>query len=100
MLAISVGDAVSDERIVATDRNKGSATYIMLMVCRQLTFTIKAIGDPEKLEHSLEMINGVADSLREYISVTIKQSDEVFIPKIRDDGSVIKTDLLTPVTPK
>jgi uncharacterized protein YlxW (UPF0749 family) len=99
--AISVGDAVSDERIVAMTEIRAAPPYIMINGVQTTSpFTIKAIGDPEKLEHSLEMINGVADSLREYISVTIKQSDEVFIPKIRDDGSVIKTDLLTPVTPK
>ncbi len=96
--AISVGDAVSDERITAMTEIRAAPPYIMINGV-QITspVTIKAIGDPEKLEHSLEMINGVADSLREYISVTIKQSDEVFIPKIRDDGSVIRTDLLTPV---
>lgn len=99
--AISVGDTVSDERIVAMTEIRAAPPYIMINGT-QITspVTIKAIGDPEKLEHSLEMINGVADKLREYISVKIKLSDEVIIPKIRDDGSVIRIDLLTPVTSK
>ncbi|HOJ12813.1 MAG TPA: DUF881 domain-containing protein [Clostridiales bacterium] len=99
--AISVGDAVNDERIAAMTEIRDASPYIMINGT-QITapVTIKAIGDPEQMEHSLKMINGVFDKLQEYLEITIKQSDEVFIPKIRDDGSVIKTNLLTPVTVK
>jgi len=31
------------------------------------------------------------------IDVKVEKSDEIFIPKVRDDGSVIKIDLLEPV---
>ncbi|NSW91805.1 MAG: DUF881 domain-containing protein [Firmicutes bacterium] len=93
--------SVNDERIVAMTEIRDALPYIMVNGT-QITspITIKAIGNPEQLEHSLKMINGVIEKLQEYLKVTIKKSDEVFIPKIRDDGSVIKTNLLTPVTPK
>jgi len=91
--------SVNDERIVAMSEIRQAGRYIMING-RQLVapFVIKAISDPEKLERSLTLIGGVVETLERWeIKVDIKKSDEIIIPKVRDDGSVIKTDLLTPI---
>lgn len=98
--AISVGDTVNEERIVAMTEIRDAVPYIMINGTQIVPpITIKAIGDPEQLEHSLKMINGVIDKL-DYLKVTIKQYEEIIIPKVRSDGTIIRTDLLTPVVPK
>jgi uncharacterized protein YlxW (UPF0749 family) len=91
--------SVNGERIVAMSEIRSAPPYIMING-RQLTapFIIYAIGDPEKIEHSLKMINGVIEHLQNFqINVDLVQSDNISIPAVRDDGSIIKTDLLTPV---
>lgn len=98
--------SVNEERIVATSeiRQAGNLaddnSYIMINGVRQKApFVIKAISDPDDLERSLTMIEGVVDKLQDtyQIKVSIKKSEEIIIPKVRDDGSVIRYDLLTPV---
>jgi uncharacterized protein YlxW (UPF0749 family) len=94
--------SVNDERIVAMSEIRSAPPYVMINGM-QLTapFTIKAIGDSETMEHSLKILNGVIEKLEGYqFKVTVKPADSITIPKVRDDGSVIKTDLLTPVLPK
>lgn len=91
--------SVNDERIVAMSEVREAGRYIMING-RQMTapFVIKAISDPDKLERSLTLIGGIVEKLERWeIEVNIKKSDEIVIPKVRDDGSVIKIDLLTPV---
>jgi uncharacterized protein YlxW (UPF0749 family) len=93
--------AVNDERIVAMSEIREAGKYIMINgVQMEAPFVIKAISDPDKLERSLTIIDGVLDKLREWaLKVNIKKSDEIVIPRVRDDGSIIKIDMLTPVMP-
>jgi uncharacterized protein YlxW (UPF0749 family) len=61
-------------------------------------FVIKAIADPDNMERALMMIDGVVDNLEEDgFNVSLKKSDEIVIGKFIDDGTSIRTDLLTPV---
>jgi len=91
--------SINDERYVAMTEIRDAPPYIMVNGVQMTSpFTIKAIGDPEQLEHSLKMAYGVIEKLDDYYKITIKTSDEVIIPKVRDDGTVIKTNLLNPVT--
>jgi uncharacterized protein YlxW (UPF0749 family) len=91
--------SVNDERIIATSEVRVGGSYILINRKQTVApFVIKAIADPDKLENSLKMLGGVIEKLNEYqIKVTIIKSDNIVIPKVRDDGSVIKTDMLTPV---
>lgn len=91
--------SVNEERIVAMSEIRNAGNNIMINgVPMKSPFVIKAISDPDQLERSLSMIGGVLDELREWqLKVSLKKSDEVIIPKVRDDGSVIKIDLLEPV---
>lgn len=91
--------SVNDERIVAMSEIRETGKYILINgVKMEAPFVIKAISDPDKLERSLMIIDGVIDRLKDYqLNVSLKKSDEVIIPAVRDDGSIIKTDLLTPV---
>lgn len=94
--------SINEERVVAMTEIRDVSPYIMING-RQVTspIVIKAIGNPEQLEHSLKMIGGVVEVLEfEQIKVTVKKSDEIIIPKILEDSAVLKTDLLTPTTPK
>lgn len=91
--------SVNDERIVAMSEIRTAGRYIMVNG-RQLTapYVIKAISDPNKLERSLRLIGGVVENLEDLqLRVSIKQSDEIIIPKFVDDGTSIKYNLLTPV---
>lgn len=61
-------------------------------------FTIKAIGDPDKLDNSLHMIGGILEVLRRSgYRISVEKKDEIIIPAVRDDGSVLKYNLLKPV---
>lgn len=91
--------SVNDERIVAMTEIREAGEYIMVNG-KQLSapFTIKAIADPDDLERALTMIGGVVEGLEDdQLQVSVKKSDEVVIDKFIDDGTAIKTDLLTPV---
>jgi len=92
--------SVNDERIVATSEVREAGDYIMING-RQLVppYTIKAIGDPDRMERSLRLMGGVLAKYQVYeFNVTLEKSDNVVIPAVRDDGTVIRTDKLTPVT--
>lgn len=91
--------SVNDERIVAMTEIREAGQYVMIngRQCKA-PFTIKAIADPDDLVHSLTLIGGVVEILEEdLLSVTIKKADEIVISKFVDDGTTIKTDLLTTV---
>ncbi|WP_010244031.1 DUF881 domain-containing protein [Acetivibrio cellulolyticus] len=89
--------SIEGERIVAMSEIKKAGDYIVVNGKQMLApFTIKAIADPEKLENSLTMLGGMVENL-EYlysVKVTIEKKDSITIPKVRDDGSVLKYDLL------
>lgn len=94
--------SINEERVASMTEIRDVSPYIMING-RQVTspIIIKAIGNPDQLEHSLKMIGGVVEALEfEQIKVTVKKSDEITIPKIREDSTVLKTDLLTPATSK
>jgi uncharacterized protein YlxW (UPF0749 family) len=89
--------SVNDERIVAMTEIREAGQYIMINGRQyKAPFTIKAIADPDDLEHSLTLIGGVVEILEEdLLRVSIKKADEIVINKFIDDGTAIKTDLLT-----
>ncbi len=91
--------SVNDERIVAMTEIREAGQYVMING-KQFTapFTIKAISDPDDLERSLTLIGGVLETLEDaQLNVSIKKADEVVINRFVDDGTTIKTNLLTPV---
>lgn len=91
--------SVNDERIVAMTEIREAGQYIMVNG-RQFNapFIIKAIADPDNLERSLTLIGGVVEGLEDaQLNVNIKKSDDITINKFVDDGTTIKTNLLTPV---
>lgn len=88
--------SIEGERIVAMSEIKKAGDYIVVNGKQMVSpFTIKAIADPKKLENSLTMIGGIVEELQIYeMKVTIERKDSITIPKVRDDGSVLKYDLL------
>lgn len=92
--------SINDERIVAmTEIRSVSSLYIMINGNRYTSpYVIKVIGDPEKMENSLNMIGGVIDDFNGLdFQISIEKSESLIIRGVKDDGSVIKTDLLIPV---
>lgn len=91
--------SVNDERVVAMTEIREAGQYIMINGKQfNAPFVIKAISDPDDLERSLTLIGGVVEGLEEdQLNVTIKKSEDIVIGKFVDDGTTIKTNLLTPV---
>lgn len=91
--------AVNGERIVAMSEIREAGRYIMINGKQmESPFTIKAISDPDDLENSVRLIGGVLEGLEDMqIKVDVKKSDNIEIPRFVDDGTTIRTDLLTPV---
>jgi uncharacterized protein YlxW (UPF0749 family) len=90
---------VNDERIVATSEIRKAGDYIMING-RQLVppYTIKAIGDPENMEKSLKLLGGVLEKYQYYeFKVDLKKENNIVIPGVRDDGTVLRINMLTPV---
>lgn len=91
--------SVNDERIVAMTEIREAGEYIMVNGRPyKAPFIIKAISDPDDLDRAITMIGGVVEGLEDaQLNVSIKKSDEVVINKVVDDGTTVKTNLLTPV---
>ncbi|MDQ2085976.1 DUF881 domain-containing protein [Herbivorax sp. ANBcel31] len=93
--------SINDERVVAMSEIKGVEDFTKWMINgRQYMppFTIKVIGDPVKLDNSLHMLEGIVDMLRRAgYQISVEKKEDIVIPAIRDDGSVLKYDLLSPV---
>lgn len=91
--------AVNDERIVATSEVRQAGSYMTVNGRKLLPpYIIKAIADPEKLERSLGIMGGIVEMLKYYnLKVEVKQEENIIIPAVRDDGTVLRYDLLTPV---
>ena len=92
--------SINDERIVAMSEIRAVSNSYIMVNSNQIfePYVIKAIGDPEKMEHSLKMIGGVIEGFISYgFKVGVEKSSSIVTPAVRDDGTVIKTDLLTPV---
>ncbi len=93
--------SVNEERVVPMTEFRSTTDFYVMVNGNRLTvpFVIKAIGDPEKMEHSLKMIGGVIDQLETYeFKISVQKSNDIIIPAVRDDGSVIRIDLMSPVT--
>lgn len=91
--------AVNDERIIATSEVRRAGSYMTVNGRKLLPpYIIKAIADPVKLENSLKIMHGIVDILKYYdLKVEVKQDENIIIPAVRDDGTVLRYDLLTPV---
>lgn len=90
---------VNDERIVATSEVREAGDFVMING-RQLVppYTIKAIGDPDQMEKSLRLMGGILAKYEIYEFVfSVTKDDNVVIPAVREDGTVIRIDKLTPV---
>ena len=94
--------SVNGERIVALSEIREAGKKYFMINGKQVIapFEIKAIADPQKLEHTLKMLGGVVSTLESIyqLKVDVKKVDDIVIPKVRNDGTVLKTDLLKPVT--
>ena len=90
--------SINDERIVATSEIRKAGRYLMVNGRQLVTpYTVKAIGDPKKMENSLRLLGGILEKFSLYeFKVTLTPSDSIIIPAVRDDGTVLRTNLLTP----
>ncbi len=87
--------SVNDERIVAMSEIRNAGGYIMINA-RQLVppYTIKAIGNAEKMKNSLNLLAGVLDKFEYYeFEVEIREEQNVIIPGVRN----VPIDMLSPV---
>lgn len=90
--------SVNGERIVAMSDIKEAGSFIVINGKQMLPpFTINAIAEPDKLENALKMLGGIIEYLSDYFNVTLEKKDNIIIPKVKDDGSVLKYNLLKPV---
>ena len=88
--------SVNNERIVAMSEVRVAGSYIMINSRQMVSpFVIKAIADQDKVESSLKLIGGLLEKLEIFLKVKSERSDNIIIPKVRDD--VVKSDLLMPV---
>lgn len=90
--------SVNDERIVAMSEIRNAGYYIMING-RQLVppYTIKAIGEADRIERSLKMLGGPLSLFQELydFKVEIKKEDNIVVPGVRED--FLRIDMLTPV---
>ena len=93
--------SINDERIVATSEIRKAGRYLMVNGHQLVTpYIVKAIGDPAKMENSLRLLGGILEKFTLYkFKVQLTQADSLIIPAVRDDGTVLRTDLLTPIGP-
>ncbi|NMB34217.1 MAG: DUF881 domain-containing protein [Clostridium sp.] len=97
--------SINGERVVAMTEIKMTNTRVIphtiVVNGRQMQapFIIKAIADPDKLNNSLNMLEGITDRyINIYgLDVTVKKMEQITIPKVSDDGSVLKYNLLEPL---
>jgi uncharacterized protein YlxW (UPF0749 family) len=92
--------AVNDERIVSTSEIRKAGRFIMVNG-RQLVspYIIKAIGNPTSMENSLRLMGGILEKFELYeFKVEISHDDSVIIPAVRDDGTVLRSDFLEPLS--
>ncbi len=84
-LAAAEAEALSlnDERVIATSEIRCAGTTVSINNNRYAPpFQIKAIGNPDKLEASLNLRGGVIDILRQWgIEVSLKKSEKISIPR-------------------
>ena len=90
--------SVNDERIVSMSEIRKAGDYIMVNGNQLVPpYTIKAVGDPDNMERSLRLLEGVLEKFQYYeFIVNIKKDENVIIPAVREE--FIKIDKLTTVT--
>lgn len=90
--------AINDQRIIAMSEIRCVGPTININSTRYAPpYVIKAIGDPDTLQASLNLKSGIIDTLRFYgIQVDIQTSDKVVIPRYSDP---IKFFYAKPVSP-
>lgn len=89
---------INDERIVALSEIRKAGDYIMVNG-RQLVppYTIKAIGDADRIERSLRLLGGVLEKYQYYdFKVDLKKEENIVVPGVREE--FLRIDGLTPVT--
>ena len=93
--------SINDERIIATSEIRKAGRYIMVNGRQLVTpYIVKAIGEPRRMENSLRLLGGTIEKFELFdFNVTITQTDNLIIPAVRDDGTVLRTNLLTPISP-
>ena len=90
--------SVNDERIVATSEIRKAGDYIMINGNQLVPpYTIKAIGDAEKMEGALSLLGGVLEKFEFYNFKVDLKEENVIIPGVRDDGTVLRINMMTPV---
>ena len=90
--------SVNDERIVAMSEIREAGNYVMVNGKRlSAPYVVKVIGDQDKLMYSLKMTGGIVERFQDFINISVEKAENLIIPKVRDDGTVIKYDLMTPV---
>lgn len=74
--------SINGQRIVTISEIRSAGKFIDINLNRlNSPYTIKVIGDPEKLESSLKIKNGIVDILSEWgIEIKIERSDEITVP--------------------
>ncbi|MDD5603593.1 MAG: DUF881 domain-containing protein [Eubacteriales bacterium] len=90
--------SVNGERLMATSEIKEAGGYFIINGRQVLPpIEIRAIADPSNVEYALNMTGGLLKRIEAYVDVSIKKSDEVLIPAVRNIGTVVRTDLMIPV---
>lgn len=74
--------SINGQRIVSISEIRSAGKFIDVNLTRLSSpYRIKAIGDPDKLESSLKIKNGIVDTLREWgIEITVERSEEITVP--------------------
>lgn len=90
--------SINNQRIVANTEVRRAGSFLMVNSTQvMMPIVIKAIADPAALENALNITGGVLEGLKNQWTIVMNRSDSILIPKVPDDGTVIKTDLLTAV---
>jgi uncharacterized protein YlxW (UPF0749 family) len=96
--------SINEQRVISTTEIKvissGLAQGYLVVNGEQMLMPIeiKVIANPGNLENAIMMTGGLLERLKFlFTTLELKKVDEVIIPAVRDDGTVIRTDLMTPV---
>lgn len=73
--------SINRERIIATTEIRNAGDYIVINTNRNsVPFEIRAIGNPDTLFSSLNLLGGVIDSLSGILDIKIKREESVQVP--------------------
>lgn len=80
----SYAQSINGERVIATTEVRRAGSYVIINDTRYSTpFTILALGNPDTLEASLKLRNGVYDTFTKKfnLDVKIEKSSNITVPK-------------------